>query len=218
MTIKIITSALAIFIAIIIHEIAHGFVAWYLGDKTAKAAGRLTLNPTKHIDIFGTIILPTVLFLSKAGFIFGWAKPVPVNYNNLKYPKRDIVLVASAGIVANLILAIISALFLKLSLFISFTAISGILAMFWLNMIFFNIVLVVFNILPFPPLDGSKIILGWSDNPKVQKFLNSERNGLVFIIILAFILPAILQTFGINFNPFAIYLRQTSLTLAAWLI
>ena len=90
MIIQIITSAIAIFIAIIFHEIAHGYVAWRLGDNTAKTSGRLSFNPLKHIDIFGTIILPAILFLSKSGFIFGWAKPVPVDYNAFKHKKRDI--------------------------------------------------------------------------------------------------------------------------------
>lgn len=218
MIVKVITSAAAVFTAIIIHEIAHGLAASKLGDQTAKNAGRLSFNPIKHIDFFGTILLPVLLFLSKAGFIFGWAKPVPVDYQNLKHRKRDILIVASAGIAANLILALLSAFFLKLSLYIPYPTISGILAMFWLQMIFFNIVLAVFNLLPIPPLDGSKILLGWSDNRYIQKFLNNERYGLIFIIILAFVLPAVLLAFDIDFNPFATYLRQTSLTLVSWLI
>ncbi len=217
MIIKIATSALAVFTAIIAHEIAHGYVAKRLGDDTAQQQGRLSLNPLKHIDIFGTLILPVLLFLAKTGFIFGWAKPVPINYAKLR-SKYGIVLVASAGVMMNFILALISAVLLKLSLLIPFGAISGVLAMFWLQMIFFNIVLAVFNLLPLPPLDGSKILLGWSDNQYIQKFLNSDRTGLIFIIFVAFILPALLQTFGINFNPFAAYLRQTSLLLTGWLI
>lgn len=217
MIIKIATSALAVFTAIIAHEIAHGYVAKRLGDDTAQQQGRLSLNPLKHIDIFGTLILPVLLFLAKTGFIFGWAKPVPINYAKLR-SKYGIVLVASAGVMMNFILALISAVLLKLSFLIPFGAISGVLAMFWLQMIFFNIVLAVFNLLPLPPLDGSKILLGWSDNQYIQKFLNSDRTGLIFIIFVAFILPALLQTFGINFNPFAAYLRQTSLLLTGWLI
>lgn len=218
MLIKILTSAVAVFIAIIAHEIAHGYVARFLGDNTAAKAGRLSLNPLRHVDLFGTIIVPALLFLSKAGFIFGWAKPVPVNYKALRQRKRDIVLVASAGIITNLLLAAASSLFLQLTLWLPTTLLSGILAMFWLNMILFNIVLAVFNLLPIPPLDGSKILLGWSDNVYIQKFLNAERGGLIFIIILAFVLPALLQTAGISFNPFAAYLQQTTLLLIGWLI
>ena len=218
MLIKILTSAVAIFIAIIAHEIAHGYVARFLGDNTAAKAGRLSLNPLRHVDLFGTIIVPALLFLSKAGFIFGWAKPVPVNYKALRQRKRDIVLVASAGIITNLLLAAASSLFLQLTLWLPTTLLSGILAMFWLNMILFNIVLAVFNLLPIPPLDGSKILLGWSDNVYIQKFLNAERGGLIFIIVLAFVLPALLQTADISFNPFAIYLKQATLLLVGWLI
>lgn len=218
MLIKILTSAVAIFIAIIAHEIAHGYVARFLGDNTAAKAGRLSLNPLRHVDLFGTIIVPALLFLSKAGFIFGWAKPVPVNYKALRQRKRDIVLVASAGIITNLLLAAASSLFLQLTLWLPTTLLSGILAMFWLNMILFNIVLAVFNLLPIPPLDGSKILLGWSDNVYIQKFLNAERCGLIFIIVLAFVLPALLQTADISFNPFAIYLKQATLLLVGWLI
>lgn len=217
MIVKIATSALAVFIAIIAHEIAHGFVAKRLGDDTAQEQGRLSLNPLKHIDVFGTVILPILLFLAKTGFIFGWAKPVPIDYSKLR-SKYGIILVASAGVLMNFLLAGLSSLMLKLSLLIPAPALSGILAMFWLQMIFFNIVLAVFNLLPIPPLDGSKILLGWSDNHYIQRFLNSDRTGLIFIIFMAFILPALLQTFGINFNPFAAYLRQTSLLLAGWLI
>ncbi len=218
MIIKIITSAIAVFIAIIAHEIAHGWVAYKLGDNTAKRQSRLSFNPVKHIDMFGTVILPILLFLSKSGFIFGWAKPVPVNYNNLKHRKRDVLLVASAGIIMNILLALISSLFLKISLLIPYQILSGILAMFWLHMIFFNIVLAVFNLLPIPPLDGSKILLGWSDNLIINKILNSERQGLVIIIFVIFIIPTILQHFNLYFNPIADYLRYTSITIADWLI
>ena len=159
MLIKILTSAVAVFIAIIAHEIAHGYVARFLGDNTAAKAGRLSLNPLRHIDFFGTIIVPILLFLSKAGFIFGWAKPVPVNYNALRRRKRDIVLVAAAGIITNLLLAALSSLLLQLTLWLPSTLFSGILAMFWLNMILFNIVLAVFNLLPIPPFDGGKILI-----------------------------------------------------------
>lgn len=218
MIITIITSAIAVFIAIIAHEIAHGWVAYKLGDDTAKKQDRLSLNPVKHIDMFGTIVLPILLFLSKSGFIFGWAKPVPVNYYNLQHRKRDVILVASAGIIMNVILALVSAVLLRASLLIPNHIISGILAMFWLHMIFFNIVLAVFNLLPIPPLDGSKILLGWSENPSINKFLNSDRHGLIAIIFIIFIIPAILQHFNIDFNPIASYLRYTSLTIADWLI
>ena len=168
--IRICLSILALFITIIIHEIAHGWVAWKLGDNTAKEEGRLSLNPIKHIDIFGTIILPIILFFSKTGFVFGWAKPVPINYKSFISPKKDIVLIAISGIAANIILAIISLLLLKLTFLLPENIIKGILAYFCFSMLLFNIIFAAFNLLPIPPLDGSKILLGWSDNPKIQYF------------------------------------------------
>lgn len=218
MILKLTTSALAVFIAIVFHEIAHGLAARYFGDRTAQNSGRLSLNPLKHIDPFGTVILPALLFLSKTGFIFGWAKPVPVNYRNLKPKKLGLFAVASAGIVANLLLAGLSSVLLKISLFIPWQVLSGILSWFWLQMILFNVILAVFNILPIPPLDGSKMLLGWSDNPKIQRFLNADRQGLLIIVFLAFILPALLQVFQIQFNPFGDYLRTTSLWIFKGLI
>ena len=138
MILQILLSIATIIIAIISHEIAHGWVAWYLGDDTAKKQGRLSFNPINHIDIFGSLFLPIIMFFSKSGIIFGWAKPVPVNYNKLKNKKRDFILVSSAGILANFTLAAISAILLKISLLFPFNVLSGILATFFLNMIFFN--------------------------------------------------------------------------------
>lgn len=218
MILKLITSALAVFIAIVFHEIAHGLAARYFGDDTAQNAGRLSLNPLKHIDPFGTVVLPMLLFLSKTGFIFGWAKPVPVDYRKLRSGKLGLFAVASAGIATNLLLAAASSVLLKISLFIPWQALSGILSWFWLQMILFNVILAVFNILPIPPLDGSKMLLGWSDSPKIQRFLNADKQGLLIIVFLAFILPALLQFLHLQFNPFGEYLRGASLFILKGLI
>lgn len=205
-------------IAITAHEVAHGLVAAYLGDDTAKKNKRLSLNPMRHIDIFGTIILPAILILSKTGFIFGWAKPVPINYNNLKKPKRDIVLVASAGIIMNLYLALIGALLIYLCSFIPTAKFQLFCTAFCINFMVFNIILAVFNILPIPPLDGSKIFFGWSENPWAIKYVNSTRIGLIIIVALAFVIPVFMQTFGINFDVLGWYIKNTTRTLGSILM
>lgn len=218
MIFQILISVTTIIIAIISHEIAHGMVAYCLGDDTAKKQKRLSLNPKHHIDLFGSIILPVLMFFSKSGIIFGWAKPVPVNYNNLKHKKRDIILVASAGVAINFALAAISALLLKLSLLIPQNLLSGILATFFLNMIFFNTLLAVFNLLPIPPLDGSKILLGWSENKYIQKYLNADRYGTLFIIIMLFMVPIITKFFDLDLNPIATFIQQTTKYIVTILI
>lgn len=189
MIIKLIINLVPVFVAIIIHEVAHGYMAYKLGDKTAKNAGRLSLNPIRHIDLFGTLVLPLVLLFAQVGFVFGWAKPVPINPKKFSHPKRDMLLVASAGIMANLYLALISALIVFLCSFISSAFWQGIISLFFINMVVFNIVLIVFNILPIPPLDGSKIFFGWIEKPWAKKYVNEEKYGLLAIVALAFILP-----------------------------
>lgn len=143
---------LGLAIAVILHEVAHGYVALQLGDPTAYYAGRLTLNPIKHIDLWGTIIIPLFLILSSIGFVIGWAKPVPVNYYNLRHGKYGPLLVALAGPATNLVLLILFGLFARLAptntalpfLLVSIAAVNG--------------VLMLFNLIPIPPLDGSKVL------------------------------------------------------------
>ena len=210
MIISLIVNFVPIILAIILHELAHGYTAYKLGDNTAKMFGRLSLNPIRHVDIFGTLILPALLFFSKAGFLFGWAKPVPVNFDNLRSFKRDMILVSAAGIVMNIFLAIISAFLLKLISFLPQSTAQGIIGLFLLNMVVFNIVLAVFNALPIPPLDGSKILFGWIEKPWAQKYVSSDRQGLAAIVLFAFILPIIGDKIGINLNLFGMYLIKTS--------
>jgi Zn-dependent protease len=189
-----------VIVAITFHEAAHGFVALYCGDTTAKNQGRVTLNPLKHIDLFGTIILPLILILT-AGFMFGYAKPVPVNFNALKHPRRDMILVAAAGPAMNMVLAVASALLLQLY----FTASADpqeFLANLFIRSIQLNVMLALFNLLPLPPLDGSKVVaplLPWSI---ARPYLALERYGMLILLLLLFVLPIALERAGSNFDVF----------------
>lgn len=165
--------------AITVHETAHGWVASKLGDQTAKWLGRLSLNPAKHIDPVGTIIVPIILF-ALGGFMFGWAKPVPVNWQNLKNPQRDMALVAVAGPMANLLMAILWALVAKLAAPFHFQA------LFYMSTvgIMMNIVLMVLNLIPIPPLDGSRVIASFMSPSLANKFKQLETFGFFILIIL----------------------------------
>lgn len=167
-------------IAMTVHEFAHGLVAYKLGDSTARLSGRLTLNPLAHIDFFWTVLLPLVLFISSSGnFVFGAAKPVPINYQALKNPKRDIIWIGLSGPLANLILAFIIAQILKLAL------LSGILVYLLLNLLVINVALALFNLIPIPPLDGSRVLMGLLPGGLSRQYVSLERYG--FIILFAFI-------------------------------
>lgn len=167
-----------IIFSIIIHEYCHAWMADYLGDSTAKDSGRLTLNPISHIDLFGSILLPLLLLISKTGFIFGWAKPVPFNPYNLRNQKYGPALVAIAGPLANLLVAFLFALIIRFFPFINPT--------FFLGIIYYNILLAIFNLIPIPPLDGSKILFAAlpSSARNFQIFL--EQYGFFILIFFIF--------------------------------
>ena len=165
--------------SVVIHEVSHGFVAEMFGDKTARHAGRLTLNPIKHLDIFGSILLPTLLYFS-AGFVFGWAKPVPYNPANLRNEKWGTIAVASAGVLANFFIALIFGTILRFSIGMEVPAgLPFILS----TIVAINLSLSIFNLVPIPPLDGSKILLALLP-PSFYNFAeNLERYSLFLLLI-----------------------------------
>lgn len=180
-------------IAIVFHEVAHGLVARRLGDTTAERKGRLTLNPVKHIDPFGTVILPMLLAISHAP-VFGWAKPVPVNYARLRNPRRDMVLVALAGPGMNLLLALFGTALLTATIMLSGGAQSGgaaILAANALNFVLINIFLAVFNLLPVPPFDGGHVVEGLLPRSLARGYRKVGRYSLLVMVFLLLILPSI---------------------------
>ena len=189
-------------IAITFHEAAHGWMAERCGDNTARLLGRVTFNPLKHVDPFGTLILPGLLLLLKAPFLFGYAKPVPVNFGRLNHPKRDMIWVALAGPGINLLLAFGAALCLHL-VEPATTRITAWLSENLQNAIFFNVILAVFNLLPLPPLDGGRVVTGLLPNPYAWRFAQLERYGLLILIGLLFIVPLVAGQLGLEFNPVA---------------
>ena len=169
-----------IFISIIFHEIAHGYVAYLFGDNTAKNQGRLTLNPFKHIDLFGTIILPLMLFYTGAPVI-GWAKPVPINPYNLPQPKKNMIWIGAAGPLTNYTLAFLLSVLKKTALFGTLT--NALLT----QAILINLILGTFNLIPIPPLDGSRIVAGFLKGDIARKYDRLEKYGILIIFILAYL-------------------------------
>lgn len=166
--------------AVIIHEVAHGWVAYKLGDPTAKLSGRLTLNPISHIDPIGTILLPVALVLTGSPVVFGWAKPVPINFFGLHNPKRDIMLVGAAGPLANIIFAFILGAAFRLFPVLHVPILAGMI----FYSILLNLVLAAFNLIPIPPLDGSRILFGLLPPEVAMRYMSIEPYGFVILFIL----------------------------------
>jgi Zn-dependent protease len=183
---RIVVWILPVVFAITAHEVAHGWVAKKYGDNTAYLLGRLTLNPIKHIDPLGTIIIPGLLLLTGTGFIFGWAKPVPVDARNFNNPRRDMALVAFAGPLANLLMAIGWALITRLGVVIGMEAISLPLIYTGIAGISINLVLALINLLPIPPLDGSRILTGLLPVKWAWQYNRLERFGFIILLLMLY--------------------------------
>jgi Zn-dependent protease len=178
--------ALPVLFAVVLHEVAHGWVADKLGDDTARWMGRLTLNPLKHIDPIGTILIPIALLVMQSPFLFGYAKPVPINWRKLRNPKRDMVLVALAGPLTNLALALLSTAVLMLAVMMpeSMLWFTKPLALMCQASIIINLVLFIFNLLPLPPLDGGRVAVGLLPGPMAYQLSKLERYGFIIIVVL----------------------------------
>jgi len=192
---RLLISALPILIAITFHEVSHGLVAYKLGDPTAKMLGRLTLNPLAHIDLFGTIILPLMLIvLTNGRFVFGYAKPVPINPMNFKNPRKGMAISASAGPVTNMIMAVASFMVWKgvitpLAVFSPDALTETVLSPFSLilqSSIVVNVVLAVFNMIPIPPLDGGRVLTGLLPSKQAMSFSRIEPFGFIIVIVLIY--------------------------------
>jgi Zn-dependent protease len=194
-----------IILAITLHEASHGYVAWKLGDDTAYQLGRVTFNPLRHIDPMGTIILPAILVFT-TGFMFGYAKPVPVNYRRLRQPRRDMVLVAAAGPASNLLIALAAALGLHL-IPDTATMTTAVLSQMLGYCIFFNVIIGVFNMIPLPPLDGGRVAVGLLPNPLAYRLARLERYGMIILLIALIGLPLIGQQLGVDLNVVGWILR-----------
>jgi Zn-dependent protease len=193
------TWAIPVILAITFHEAAHGFAAHRLGDDTAWRLGRVTLNPVKHIDPFGTILLPGMLLLVSSPFLFGYAKPVPVNFGALRQPRRDMILVAAAGPATNIVLALVAGLVFHVVPLLPDTAAQW-LALNLRNALVFNVTLAVFNMFPLPPLDGGRILVGLLPRPAAIAVSKVEPYGLFILIGLLILLPLLGNQLGVDLD------------------
>ena len=193
---------LPVLLAITLHEAAHAWVAWKLGDDTAKRQGRVTANPINHVDPIGTFLLPGFLLLTGSSFLFGWARPVPVVFQRLRSPRRDMVLVAIAGPASNLAMAIVAALLIHLVEYVPAMATEWV-AQNLMNAIRINLLLAAFNMLPIPPLDGGRVAVGLLPDFLARPLASVERYGFMILLGILLFLPMVGNFIGIKINLFA---------------
>ena len=196
-------------LAITFHEAAHGFVAHALGDDTAYKLGRVSFNPLRHIDPFGTLMLPALLLLSHSPFLFGYAKPVPVNFRKLREPRSGMVLVALAGPATNILLALAAAVSFHLVDLIPANASQWVVDNLK-NMILINVVLAVFNMMPIPPLDGGRVAVGLLPRPLAVPLSRLEPFGMLILIGILILLPLAGSQFGLNLDVISTMLRSVT--------
>jgi Zn-dependent protease len=203
------TWILPLVFAITFHEAAHGFVAHHFGDNTAWQLGRVSFNPLKHIDPFGTIVLPAILLLSHSPFLFGYAKPVPVNFRNLRHPRLDMVWVAAAGPATNIVLALLAAAAFHLLNFVPDGAAQ------WTadnlkNALVINVVLAIFNLIPIPPLDGGRIAVGLLPDVLARPLSRLEPYGMLILIGILIVIPMLGTQFGLSLDAVSAVVRSVT--------